>query len=146
MVKRHLVLTIAVLLAGVPVLAGNPGPAGCCAAMPGVERTVTQLDNGVRVTLVGADQATVEKLQAQAGSCPAKGCNGCPMHAEGVTRTVEKIASGVVITATAQDPALVASLQKHATATGCSARSSAGKGECCRSKAAHASCQKGATT
>lgn len=146
MSKQRFALLIVVLLAAAPVLAGGQGPAACCAAMAGVERTVTQLDNGVRVTLVGADQATVDKLQAQAGTCPAKGCSGCPMHAEGVTRTVEKTSSGVVITATAQDPALVASLQKHAVAAGCSARSSAGQGACCKAKAAHASCQKGSAT
>ncbi len=144
MKKLFLSVIALTLVASVPVLAGGHGQAACCAGMAGVERTVAKLDNGVRITLLAKDQATVTKLQAQGGACPAEHCR-CPIHAEGVHRVVERVEGGVVITATASEKALVTSLHTMAAAS-CPAKSSASKGECCKPKAAHASCQGGATT
>jgi hypothetical protein len=137
MTKRMLVgLGLAALIA-VPLLAGPNGPAmgaGCCMSQTGVERTVTNLANGVRITLTATDPKVVETLQARTETCPKDGCADCPMHAEGVTRSVEKTANGVVITATSSDPAQVAKLQKHAA--------SMTAGTCPRHKA-RAGCMKG---
>lgn len=147
MVRRALLCVIAAAVAAVPVLAGEVSGSNCCMTQPGVERTVAQLADGVRITLTARDKATVETLQARTATCPREACGDCPMHAEGVTRTVEKTESGVTITATSSDQALVAKLQQHVeAAAGCQARQSGEKPGCCKPKAAHSSCQRGAAS
>lgn len=143
MMKRALLFLIAAAVVALPGLAGEHGSAGCCQAQTGVERTVIQLSDGVRVTLAAKDAATIEKLHSHAGICAEKGCGDCPMHAEGVTRSVEKTDTGVTITATSTDADLVAKLQQHAGRQGCKAQQPSSKSEACKPKAAHASCQHG---
>ena len=116
--KRILTILGVVALAAIPVLAGGGDHSGCCMKQAGVERTVTNIDNGVRITLAASDPQVVSTLQGKVEGCGKDGCGDCPMHAEGVTRTVEKTDNGVVITATASDASVVAKLQQHATAMG----------------------------
>jgi len=114
--KRFFVLFALTLLAVAPLTAADAaGPMACCKGA-GVERTVTNLENGVKVTMTAKDPKAAAMIQEMSASC-AKGtpcCKDCPMAAEGVTRTVEKTESGVVITATATNPDLVKKLQAHA--------------------------------
>lgn len=114
MMKRFvLALTLAALAVG-PAVAENHGK-GCCTGMEGVTKQVTNLDNGVKVTLSAKDPKTVAKLQEHLTGEHGTSCGkDCPMHLEGVTRNVEKTADGVVITATATDAAVVKRLQEHA--------------------------------
>jgi len=109
---------------------------------PGFERVVTNLENGVRITLTAEDPSAVAELQRRTETCPKGGCD-CPMHAEGVSRTVDKTTEGVVITATSSDPTLVKKLQQHAAeaAGGCGHKASETAAGC-RKKggAAHVGC------
>ncbi|HUK14222.1 MAG TPA: hypothetical protein VLW17_13045 [Thermoanaerobaculaceae bacterium] len=139
MKRIFLTVVLAALAAGVIVAAtGADAPkAGCCAKGAGVTRTVANLDNGVRITISGADAKTAAMLQEMAASCTKDQacCKDCPLLADGVTRTVERTANGVVITATATDAKLVKALQEHGGKS-CAAAGAAG---CCgRGKAAHA--------
>lgn len=107
-----LVLILAVLVSAPMLADDHPG----CMKAKGVQRTVANLDNGVRITVTCSDPNLVAEVQARV----AKGCGGeCPMSARGVTRAVENTADGAVVTATSSDPALVKALQEHA-AKGCS--------------------------
>jgi anaerobic selenocysteine-containing dehydrogenase len=112
--------TFAVLFAliALPLLAADTPAkpsADCCLKSAGAQRTVTNLDNGVKITITGADPKLVAMIQEETAACPKPGCSkDCPMQAEGVTRTVEKTDTGVVITATAGNPEMVKKLQEHA--------------------------------
>jgi hypothetical protein len=144
--KRLTVLAVAMVLAALPLAYDNAlagcakaaaAKASCPAAMEGVERSVANLDNGVRVTMNASDPKVIAALQRSVGSGPSDGCQTCPMHAEGVTRTVENTATGVVVTATSADGDVVKRLQAHgaspASGAGCGPAKS---GSCCaRSKA-----------
>jgi len=137
--KRLVLLMALAALVAAPLLAADAAtPMACCSKAAGFERTVTNLDNGVKVTMTAKDPKAVAALQEMSASC-SNGkacCKDCPMDAEGVTRTVEKTASGVVVTATATNAELVKRLQTHAAAM--SARSEANG--CCKGKGgAHAS-------
>ena len=121
--KRVAILFVLLGLTFVPLAtAADPTAehgAACCAKGAGAQRTVTNLDNGVKIEMVSADPKVVAMIQQETATCPKPGCcKDCPMVAKGVTRTVEKTDKGVVITATATDAKLVASLQQHATAQG----------------------------
>ncbi len=117
---KRIVLVIALAaLAAAPLLAADAAkPAAmCCLKNAGAQRTVTNLDNGVRIEFAATDPKVVALIQDETASCPKPGCAPeCPMQAKGVTRTVEKTEKGVVITATATDAALVKALQEHAAA------------------------------
>lgn len=139
--KNLTVLAVVMVLAALPLasdnaLAGCPkaaaAKASCPAAMEGVERSVANLDNGVRVTMSASDPKVIAALQKNVATGPADGCQTCPMHAEGVTRTVENTASGVVVTATSANGDVVKSLQAHgaslASGSGCAPAKS---GSCC---------------
>lgn len=141
--KRFMPLVIAMVLAALPLasdnaLAGCAKAAGaktsCPAAMEGVERSVANLDNGVRVTMNASDPKVIEALQKSVAAGPADGCQTCPMHAEGVTRTVEKTATGVVVTATSANGDVVKSLQAHAASMTAGAGCGSAKGASCCSK------------
>jgi hypothetical protein len=117
--KRLVALTALSLLAALPLVAGDTpqakSPTACCLKAAGAQRTVTNLDNGVKIAITGGDPKLVVMIQEETATCPKPGCSKeCPMQAEGVKRTVEKTDSGVVITATAIDPAVVTKLQEHA--------------------------------
>jgi len=88
-----------------------------CMKQAGATKTVTNIDNGVKITLASDDPKVVTLVQEETATHPKPGCDAdCPMHAEGVTRTIEKTATGVVITVTAADAALAKKLQEHAAA------------------------------
>ncbi|MFZ5785887.1 MAG: hypothetical protein ACOY3Y_05555 [Acidobacteriota bacterium] len=121
--KRLTVLAVTMVLAALPLASDNAlagcakaaaAKASCPAAMEGVERSVANLENGVRVTMNANDAKAIAALQERVAAGPAEECRACPMHAEGVTRTVEKTASGVVVTATSANADTVKSLQAHA--------------------------------
>jgi len=114
------IATAAVLFAltALPLLAADAPStpsAACCLKSAGAQRTVTNLDNGVKITITGGDSKLAAMIQEETATCPKPACGkDCPMRAEGVTRTVEKTDAGVVITATAGDPEMVKKLQEHA--------------------------------
>ena len=75
-------------LVALPLLAGdapaNP-TAACCLKNAGAQRTVANLDNGVKITITGADAKLVTMIQEETASCPKPGCSkDCPMQAKGV--------------------------------------------------------------
>ncbi|MCJ7441883.1 MAG: hypothetical protein MUO25_09935 [Thermoanaerobaculaceae bacterium] len=113
------IATAAVLFAliAVPLLAADAPAtpsAACCLKSAGAQRTVNNLDNGVKITITGGDPKLAAMIQEETATCPKPGCSkDCPMQAKGVTRTVEKTDTGVVITATASDPEMVKKLQEH---------------------------------
>ncbi len=116
--KRFAILTVLLTLVTLPLLAADTPAqpsAPCCLKQAGAQRTVTNLDNGVKITITGADAKLAAMIQEETAACPKPGCpQDCPIQAKGVTRTVEKTENGVVITATSADPATVATLQEHA--------------------------------
>ena len=129
--KRFILMIALAALAAAPLMAADaaPAPMACCSGA-GVERTVANVDNGVKVTMTAKDPKTVAMIQEMAAD-PSKAkacCQDCPMTAEGVTRSVEKTETGVVVTATATNPELVKKLQAHA------AKMAAGDGAkgCCK--------------
>lgn len=115
--KRSATLIVLLSLVALPLLAADTPAkpaAACCLKQAGAQRTVTNLDNGVKIAFTSADPKIVALIQEETGTCPKAGCSKeCPMQAEGVTRTVEKTDAGVVITATSADAATVAKLQQH---------------------------------
>jgi hypothetical protein len=138
--KRVAILALLLGLTFAPLLGAADGSAekgsACCAKGAGTQRTVTNLDNGVKVEMTSADPKVVAMIQQDAGSCPKPGCcKDCPMVAKGVTRTVDKTDKGVVITATATDAKLVASLQQHAAAKGAAGCAHTSAKACCKDKA-----------
>jgi hypothetical protein len=149
--KRLVALTALSLLAALPLVGGDTpqakSRAACCLKTAGAQRTVTNLDNGVKITCTGSDAKAVAMIQEAAASCSKDKtcCKDCPMAAEGVTRTVEKIENGVVITATSADAAMVKKLQESAAAC-CSGKMKA----CCKggahAKGAGHDCPHAATT
>jgi anaerobic selenocysteine-containing dehydrogenase len=116
--KRITTLALLCAMAALPLLAADTPAkpsAGCCLKSAGAQRTVANLDNGVKVTITGADPKLAAMIQEETATCPKPGCSkDCPMQAKGVTRTVEKTDTGVVITATASDSEMVKKLQEHA--------------------------------
>ncbi len=116
--KRIVLFLVMAGLATAPLIAGDANAPMACCRGGNVKRTVTNLDNGVKITMSSKNQKVAAMLQEMSATCFAKGapcCKDCPLAAEGVTHAVEKTASGVVITATATDPALVKKLQAAAT-------------------------------
>ena len=131
-----LVALIALLAGPLMVMAADAArQMSCCGKAAGIERTVANLDNGVKITFTAKDPKAVAMIQDMAASCGQdKGCcKDCPMMAEGVTRSIEKTSSGVVITATATDAKLVKAMQEHAASCGGTAMK-----DCCKGKASHA--------
>ncbi len=135
--KRFIVLCGALALLALPTFAADGKAMGCCGKQAGIERSVANVENGVRITMTATDAKAIAMLQERSATMDKDGCADCPMHAQGVTRTVEKTANGIVITATTTDAALVAKLQQHAVTMGtaaCGAKA-AGKTGCCAGKA-----------
>ncbi len=117
MKRTFLSLALAAVLAAPVMAADAPAAAapGCCLKAAGAQHTVTNLDNGVRITITSTDPKVAAQIKDETASCPKPGCaKDCPMQAKGVARTVEKTDTGVVITATATDAAMVKALQEHA--------------------------------
>jgi len=143
--RKVLALCGTAALLAASAMAGDGKAAACCASMDSVKRSVSNVDNGVRIVMSATDAKVVAALQEKAPECVKSGCDGCPMHSEAVTRTVEKTADGVVVTATSTDAAVVATLQKHAAAgAGACTRSEAKAAGCCaKGKAEAAGCAHG---
>jgi len=117
MKRTCLLLVLAAVLAAPVMAADAPAAtaAGCCLKASGAQHTVTNLDNGVKITITSTDPKVAAQIKDETATCPKPGCaKDCPMQAKGVTRTVEKTDTGVVITATATDAATVKALQEHA--------------------------------
>jgi anaerobic selenocysteine-containing dehydrogenase len=116
--KRIATLTALCALIALPLLAADAPAkpsAACCLKSAGAQRNVTNLDNGVKITITGGDAKLATMIQEETATCPKPGCSkDCPMQAKGVSRTVERTENGVVITATASNPELVKKLQEHA--------------------------------
>jgi hypothetical protein len=116
--RRAATFALLFALIAVPLLAADAPAtpaAACCLKSAGARRTITNLDNGVKITITGADPKLVAMIQDETAACPKPGCSkDCPMRAEGVTRTIEKTDTGVVITATSSDPEIIKKLQEHA--------------------------------
>jgi hypothetical protein len=147
--KRFISLCGLVALLALPAFAGDGTAMGCCAKQTGVQRSVANLDNGVRITMTSTDAKTVAMLQENSAKADAEGCANCPLRAQGVTRTVEKTADGIVVTATTSDPALLAKLQQHAammSTASCCGKGQAKTGCCGRGNGAGAGCQRAAKT
>jgi TusA-related sulfurtransferase len=100
---------------------------GCCdqgaGAMKGAAMKVTNLDNGVTVTMTGDNPETVKAIQAHAAQCAQHACAGnahgkaagcdpdtCPMKE--ATVKVTNTDDGAVITITSDKPETVAAIQK----------------------------------
>jgi hypothetical protein len=132
MKRLFLLFALAALLATTLIAADTAKPMACCSKAAGVERTVANLDNGVKITITAKDAKAVAMIQNMAASCGMDKdcCKDCPMMAEGVTRAVETTANGVVITATATDTKLVKAMQEHAATCG-----NASMKGCCKGKA-----------
>ncbi len=114
--KKLLLFAAAIAVAATAFAGGKPC-AGCPCGMEGVTRSVENLDDGVRVTLVAKDPETAETVRKMMdsrhpGKCGCAKC-ACPMMSAGVDRKVEGTADGVVMTVTSQDPETVKKIQEH---------------------------------
>jgi hypothetical protein len=128
-----------IILAAVFALFAGPAALACGASktmagntvkmktIPGVERTVTNLENGVRIQMVGMNAEAVKAVQQKMGGCPkaaadrwAKGdCTGCPFAGQADwTRTVENTENGVVLTVTTTKTDDVSKIQSIASTYG----------------------------
>ena len=140
--KRFLMLAVLIALVATPaaLACGKDGAMkasmghGCPSMMKGVERTVTNIDNGVRIEITSADPALVQTLQTQMaaegkGSC----CKDCVLSNAAWSKKVENTSKGVVLTLTAASKDEVGNLQTKAAAMtkgGCGHMGEAGKGDC----------------
>lgn len=125
-------LAVFALAISAPALAcgKDKAMADCPMGMKGVEKSVANIDNGVKITLTAKDAEQVKAMQAKfADTTKHEGC-ACPMCAEGVKRQVENTANGVILTVTTTDKDQLAKIQAFAA--------NAGKGECMRHKGEHA--------
>ena len=140
---KKLLLFAAALAVAATAYAGGKPCAGCPCGMEGVTRSVENLADGVRVTLVAKDPATAEAVrkmmdERHPGKCGCAKCK-CPMALKGVDRKVEATADGVVMTVTAQDPETVKEIQAHLSAEAAGAGPHKGcKKECPRMRKAAA--------
>ncbi len=140
--KRFLLLTVLVALIAAPAalacgkdgaMAASSNGHECPAAMQGVERTVTNLDNGVKIVMTASDPKLVETLQSHVASETKEGCcPDCPMANKAWNRVVENTKDGVVVILTANSKADVTKLQ--------TAVASMGKGGCMKGGEAGAGC------
>ena len=129
MKKLLAIITVTLLAAGAAALAcgEKASVTGCLKSAESIERTVKNLDDGVKIMLASNVPAMVEQLHATGGRCKSDCEKQCPMAGESVNRVVDKTDNGVVITATSADADVVKALQKHAGSA---------KGGCSKSKGA----------
>ena len=148
--KRFLALTALIALLAIPAAMACEKHAamkasaeqGCPSSMKGVERTVTNTDNGVKMQLTSADPAVVSHLQKMMASGHEEGCcKDCPLSNAAWTRKAENIENGVVVTLTAASPDEVGKLQTSLASMakgGCGHEAAADKGGCPKKAAAKA--------
>jgi len=118
MKKLVLVLAIFALAAVAPAVAGcaKSEKADCPMMMKGVERSATNMDNGVVIMLTASDVEQVKTLQTKMAEKMESGCDcGCPVHGKNVKRTVENTDNGVKLTLTSDDKDQVKTLQTYAS-------------------------------
>ncbi len=139
--KRFLLLTALIAAIATPVALSCPkdGAMGasmghdCPAAMKGVERTVTNLEDGVRIEMTASDPKLVETLQTHVAAETKEGCSkDCPMANKAWSRVVQNTDKGVVVILTANTKDEVAKLQTAVAAMG--------KGGCMKGGEAGAGC------
>jgi TusA-related sulfurtransferase len=145
--KRILILSVLIGLLATPAVmacgmeASNKASGGheCPGSMKGVERTVTNLDNGARLELTSDDPAVIKTLQThmaaehETGGC----CKDCPLSNTAWNRKVENTDKGVVLTLTTDSKNDVDKLQTAMASMakgGCKHMGEAEKGECPRHK------------
>ncbi len=115
-----LIAALALLVAGVPALAGGNCADKAAKASKGemaskVESKIENLENGVKVTLISNDAEVVKAVQKEARTFLAGQCaSQCPMKSEGAAHQVADLDNGVVITATAGCPDKVKQIQEYA--------------------------------
>jgi hypothetical protein len=121
--KRFLLLFVLAALIATPVALACPGCGkhaeaasskghDCSANMKGVEKTVTNTDNGARIEMTASDPEMVKTLQAHVADESKKGCGpDCPMANAAWSHKVENTDKGVVVTLTASSKDDVAKLQ-----------------------------------
>ncbi len=79
------------------------------------EKSVKNIDNGVEILFVTADEKAAEHIIKAVRAGKVLGCQGqCPIKAKGVKREVRRTKKGVVIVATSPDAEMVKFLQKQA--------------------------------
>ena len=118
MKKLVLVLAILALATMAPAVAGcaKHEKADCPMMMKGVERSATNLDNGVVIVMTASDVEQVKALQTKLAEKMESGCEcGCPVHDKNVKRTLENTENGVKLTVTSDDKDQVKSLQTYAS-------------------------------
>ena len=118
MKKLVLVLAIFALAAVAPAVAGcaKHEKADCPMMMKGVERSATNLDNGVVITLTTSDAEQVKALQTKLAEKMEGGCEcGCPVHGKDVKRNLENTDNGVKLTVTSDAKEQVKALQTYAS-------------------------------
>ena len=148
--KRFLALTALIALLAIPAAlacekeAGMKASAGhgCPSSMQGVERTVTIVENGVKMQLTSTDPAVVSHVQKMMASGHEEGCcKDCPLSNAAWTRKAENIENGVVVMLTASSPDEIFKLQTSLTSMakgGCGHEAAADKGGCPKKAAAKA--------
>jgi hypothetical protein len=148
--KRILILSVLIGLLATPAVlacggdmeasAKASGGHDCPSKMKGVQRAVTNLDNGARLELTSDDPDVVKTLQVHMAGEKKEGCSkDCPLSNAAWTQKVENTDKGVVVTLTAESKDEIGKLQTALASMakgGCGHMSEAGKGECPHKKAA----------
>jgi hypothetical protein len=121
--KRFLLLFVLAALIATPVALACPGCGKhaetasskgheCPAAMKGVERTVTNTNDGARIEMTAGDPEMVKTLQAHVTAETKEGCcKDCPLANAAWSHKVENTDKGVVVILTANSKDDVAKLQ-----------------------------------
>ncbi len=140
--KRFLALTAFIALLAIPTALACEKHAAmkasaehvCPFDMKGVERTVTIVENGVKLQLTSADPAVVSHVQKMMAPGHEEGCcKDCPLSNAAWARKAENIENGVVVMLTASSPDEAFKLQTSLASLakgGCSHEGAAGKGGC----------------
>jgi TusA-related sulfurtransferase len=118
MKKAYLVLIMAVMLVVVGV--AMDGYSNSASAQdnsndrqrPAVDRSVTNIDNGVIIELTSSDPDVVKRIQERKETRRGGGGNNC--DSPKAERTVKNIKDGVRITITSDDPDTVSQIQEKA--------------------------------
>ncbi|MCD6218509.1 hypothetical protein J7L05_11740 [bacterium] len=118
MKKVYLVLTMALMLVVAAIaIDGYSNSASARGSSnerqrPAVDRTVTNIDNGVIIELTSSDPDVVKRIQERKETRRGGGGDNC--DSPKAKRTVENIKDGVRITITSDDPDTVKQIQEKA--------------------------------
>ena len=133
--KRILgLIAVLAIAASLPALACGEGSKIACpfGKMDGITKSVSNLDNGVKIVWATKDAALAKQVQESLVAEAAGNCEGCAanvMHAEGVERKIENTNDGVVVILTSANTDMVKKVQAFGASQkgGC-------KGKCPMSK------------